>query len=114
MTQQSGAKFKTVSEVRTANIAHGGRFFSRGNMRAAGDTLKSFALWRDPQGELFLYRKPEATVNTPRLQGVEPSKIQVGFNHNLGTLWRVESSGRLVPVGTEAKREFYLRLKEKS
>lgn len=109
-----GAPFKTVSEVRAANIAAGGRFFSRQNMRHTGDTLKSFALWRDPQGELLIYRKPEATVNTPRPQDVGPSKIQVGFNHNLGTLWRIESSGRLVPMGSEAKREFYLRLKEKS
>lgn len=109
-----GAPFKTVSEVRAANIAAGGRFFSRQNMRHTGDTLKSFALCRDPQGELFIYRKPEATVRTLTSKDSEPTTVQVGFNPNLGTLWRVESSGHLVPMGSEAKREFYLRLKEKS
>ncbi len=110
-----GATFKTVSEVRAANIAAGGRFFSRANMRGAGDTLESFALWRDPQGELFIYRKPEATVNEPHLSwGGTHSPRRVGFNPLRGTLWRIESSGRLVPMGSAATREFYLQLKEKS
>jgi hypothetical protein len=109
-----GAVFKTVSEVRAANIAAGGRFFSRQNMLHVGDTLQSFALWRDPQGELFLYRKPSAIVKVRGFMDGDPYVRQVGFDPNLGTLWRVETSGRLAPIDSKTTREFYIRLKKES
>jgi hypothetical protein len=109
-----GAVFKTVSEVRAANIAAGGCFFSRPNMLHVGDTLRSFALWRDPQGELYLYRKPSAIVKGASCRDDEPQVRQVGFDPKLGAFWLIRSSGRMVPMGSEATREFYIRLKKES
>jgi hypothetical protein len=106
-----GAVFKTVSEVRAANIAAGGRFFSRQNMAHAGDTLRSFALWRDPEGVLFIYRKPTATVRSPGFRDGEPYSVLVGYSKGYGLLYEVKPDGRMSPTGALKIRQFYAMLK---
>lgn len=47
----------TPSEIRAKSLATGSPFFSRNNMRFAGDTMANFGSYRDAQGRVVLYRK---------------------------------------------------------
>lgn len=42
----------TLSDIKAANEAAGGRFFSRENMKFAGDTMRSFTVCHDNSGSL--------------------------------------------------------------
>lgn len=50
----------TPSDIRNW---HDGPFFSHGNMRFFGDTMKSFGVFT-AGGKRYLYRKPSAMINT--------------------------------------------------
>lgn len=47
----------TIYELKRRNIAHGGCFFSKENMRGAGDTLKSYRMTTMRDGNILLFRK---------------------------------------------------------
>lgn len=57
------SKTWTVAEIKAANEAGGGKFFSRENMKFAGDTMRSFGVCHNTDdkgqrdGQIFLYRR---------------------------------------------------------
>ena len=75
----------TVADIRAANIAAGGVFFSRANMKFAGDTTKSYGVTHD-SGRVFLRRIVANKPGTPLAQWE--------FNHETGRLVYAPSAAR--------------------
>ena len=65
------SKRYTISEIKAANEAAGGRFFSRENMKFAGDTMRSFTVCNETDsnrrltGRVFVKRNIANKPNVP-------------------------------------------------
>ena len=96
-------KKPTVAEVKAAyqnSQGANGHFFERAAMRFFGDTMKSFAVYRDGD-DFYLYRKPSARVNvfgTWRTAG-----------RDYFGAWKIEADGGLNTADESVKALIYWR-----
>lgn len=56
----------TLAEIKAENTRTGGKFFSRENMRFAGDTMRNFRVIHDAAtGDTYIQRKAPGKPNMP-------------------------------------------------
>ena len=97
-------KKPTVAEVKAAyqnSQGADGHFFDRDTMQFFGDTMKSFAVYRNGD-DLYLYRKPTARVNVF-------GKWRTAGREHFGA-WKIEADGDLNLTGESVKANIYWRV----